>query len=291
MALLWCVRLSIPALAMLTLLGSVTRAFGEDPELVLKWRVNDIEPLYIYVTGELNPNGSYHFGGELVDPEGNWELSWNFNADLNPFEQLLISGPITVQNLSTESTDFTLTATFPVCPPSPNENLMGGIAVIGMTSNPGGGSVTCPKGDSIWTLRVDGEPVQQMFYGPYDMTAGGASNFAVSSNFGIPIPSAPAPPVLGALAIRYRFQLTDGDVCAINSSVTITDDPSLPGQAIDPECPTDLNGDGVTGADDLALLFGEWGASGGCLVADVDGDGEITGGDLVALLSVWGVCS
>ena len=102
--------------------------------------------------------------------------------------------------------------------------------------------------------------------------------------------SAPAPPILGAAALRYRFALTSGDICAINSSVTIADDPALPGQPIDPSCPADLDGDGDSDAADLALLFGQWGASGGCLAADIDGDGIIDGNDLVTMLSLWGLC-
>jgi hypothetical protein len=258
--------------------------------VVLEWQVNENEALLIDVPGELNADGTYDFVGELVDPAGGWTLSWEYGADLDPFDQVLIGGPITVHNLSDEAISFTLKATFPVCPPTSGANLMGGVAIVGMTSNPGGGSVTCPENDSLWSLQFDGTAVQQLFYGPYDMTAGGASNFAVSSNFGAPIPSAPAPPIYGSAALRYHFELTSGDICAINSSVTVADDPSLPDKGIDPDCPTDLDGDGQTSAADLAILFGQWGASGGCLAADVDGDGQISNGDLVALLSLWGLC-
>lgn len=47
----------------------------------------------------------------------------------------------------------------------------------------------------------------------------------------------------------------------------------------------DLNGDGVVGAADLAMLLGAWGTRGNA--ADFDGDGSTGATDLARLLSVW----
>jgi hypothetical protein len=47
----------------------------------------------------------------------------------------------------------------------------------------------------------------------------------------------------------------------------------------------DLNGDGVVGAADLAILLSQWGGSGS---GDLNGDGIVGGPDMAALLSVWG---
>ena len=49
--------------------------------------------------------------------------------------------------------------------------------------------------------------------------------------------------------------------------------------------PADLNGDGVVGAPDLAILLGNWGGSG---VGDLDGDGIVGAPDLAAVLGSWG---
>lgn len=46
----------------------------------------------------------------------------------------------------------------------------------------------------------------------------------------------------------------------------------------------DLNGDGIVGGADLAILLGSWGGRG---VADLDGDGVVGGGDLAILLGAW----
>lgn len=55
--------------------------------------------------------------------------------------------------------------------------------------------------------------------------------------------------------------------------------------------PADLDGDGVVGSGDLAILLGSWGP---CLpapakcIADLDGDGTVGSADLAILLGSWG---
>ncbi len=58
-------------------------------------------------------------------------------------------------------------------------------------------------------------------------------------------------------------------------------------------CPTDVDGDGMTGAFDLAVLLGSWGpcAPGdACESLDANGDGMIDAFDLAVLLGSWGPC-
>ncbi|MCA9291535.1 MAG: VCBS repeat-containing protein [Phycisphaerales bacterium] len=50
--------------------------------------------------------------------------------------------------------------------------------------------------------------------------------------------------------------------------------------------PADLDGDGVVGPADLAVLLAEWGPCGAC-AADLDGDGVVGPADLGALLANW----
>jgi len=50
--------------------------------------------------------------------------------------------------------------------------------------------------------------------------------------------------------------------------------------------PADLDGDGVVGAQDLAILLGAWGQGAG--PADLDGDGQVSAADLAILLDNWG---
>ncbi len=51
--------------------------------------------------------------------------------------------------------------------------------------------------------------------------------------------------------------------------------------------PGDLDGDGVVGPADLAILLGQWGPCPGC-IADLDGDGAVGAADLAILLGAWG---
>ncbi|MCH8965677.1 MAG: hypothetical protein IIB58_11990, partial [Planctomycetes bacterium] len=59
------------------------------------------------------------------------------------------------------------------------------------------------------------------------------------------------------------------------------------------DCSTDVDGDGNTGAFDLAVLLGSWGpcAPGdSCACLDADGDMIIGAFDLALLLGEWGPC-
>jgi hypothetical protein len=55
-----------------------------------------------------------------------------------------------------------------------------------------------------------------------------------------------------------------------------------------PECPADLDGNGLVDGGDLGLLLSGWGAPG---AADIDGSGAVDGSDLGIMLSAWGPCS
>ena len=54
-------------------------------------------------------------------------------------------------------------------------------------------------------------------------------------------------------------------------------------------CPWDLNGDGVVGPFDLAVVLGNWGPCKGC-PADLDGNSQVGPFDLALLLGNWGPC-
>ena len=58
-------------------------------------------------------------------------------------------------------------------------------------------------------------------------------------------------------------------------------------QGPEPECPADLNGDGVVNAADIGLLLAGWGGPGS---TDLNDDGITNAADLGLLLSLWGNC-
>lgn len=61
---------------------------------------------------------------------------------------------------------------------------------------------------------------------------------------------------------------------------------------VEPGCPADLNGDGLTNGADLGLLLGKWGPcpEGEPCSEDLNDDGVVNGADLGLLLGSWGSC-
>ncbi len=56
------------------------------------------------------------------------------------------------------------------------------------------------------------------------------------------------------------------------------------------ECLGDLDGDGVVGAPDIAILLQQWGATESGSSADLNADGAVNGDDFSILFSLWGPC-
>jgi hypothetical protein len=89
----------------------------------------------------------------------------------------------------------------------------------------------------------------------------------------------------------YELWLLDG---AGGAEVLALDDPLTQTSGADPggtaSCAADLNGDGVVGMPDLALLRGCFGsdAQGGCSGADLNGDGAVGIADFQAFRSFFG---
>lgn len=54
-----------------------------------------------------------------------------------------------------------------------------------------------------------------------------------------------------------------------------------------PQCPEDLNHDGIVDGADLGIVLGGWNGNG---AGDIDGNGIVDGGDLGLVLGAWGDC-
>jgi hypothetical protein len=55
-------------------------------------------------------------------------------------------------------------------------------------------------------------------------------------------------------------------------------------------CPSDIDGDAIVGAPDLAIVLGAWGPAGPSEAADIDASGEVDATDLALVLGSWGTC-
>ena len=58
-----------------------------------------------------------------------------------------------------------------------------------------------------------------------------------------------------------------------------------------PSCPSDLDGNGVVGGADLAIVLGAWGPGCGGCASDLNADGTVDAADLAILLGAWGDCA
>ncbi len=88
----------------------------------------------------------------------------------------------------------------------------------------------------------------------------------------------------GGKGVTYPVYFTKEDALAVLLGQT----PSLELEVnILPASGADLDGNGVVGSGDLAILLAAWGPCAGC-AADLDGDGVVGPSDLAILLAAWG---
>ncbi|MGA1224526.1 MAG: hypothetical protein ACO31E_08170 [Phycisphaerales bacterium] len=130
-----------------------------------------------------------------------------------------------------------------------------------------------PYDGTDWTVTTSGGVIR--WTGPDFATKpnGNALRFSTIYNFWF---DSNVPPTAGNATLGLFKPGKSGDA---NSIAIATEVPSSAGD------PADLNGDGAVGADDLAILLGNWGGSG---TGDIDGDGVVGPADLALLLGSWG---
>ncbi|MCB9839199.1 MAG: hypothetical protein H6813_07670 [Phycisphaeraceae bacterium] len=97
--------------------------------------------------------------------------------------------------------------------------------------------------------------------------------------------STPLPMNLGAGSYTLTVAI-DGGVSGIEAQVDVDDLMIITPSIGCEECPTDLNGDGVTDTADLGLLLAAFGSMGA--QADINGDGIVDTADLGILLGAFG---
>ena len=103
------------------------------------------------------------------------------------------------------------------------------------------------------------------------------------------IPPQPAP----ALLLTLHFEIV-GEVISFDEVVFANEQAnkiivnSTDTIIISPNCPADINGDGVVDVVDLLEVVGSWGESG--VPSDINGDGVVNVSDLLAVVDAWGSC-
>ena len=126
------------------------------------------------------------------------------------------------------------------------------------------------------------------FYCLRSVTQQGTGPASEVVNAGTTTPcSNPAGAGFANYSLPANFQVCDGDSPASKLYSAALHILGNPEPAEKNPCPTDLDGNGVTDAADLAALLGGWGQSG---ATDLDGNGSTDAADLAALLGSWGAC-
>lgn len=190
--------------------------------LQITMSVDGGDPINVDPGGISLGGGLFHYEGSLLST-GQWNLSWNLNADTDPF----INGNIAVANFGAATQVFDLVVSVPVLPTGPGL-VMGGSAALGLTANPGGGTVTPVAGIPGWAALINGAVVQTMYATPASgLTLGGLGSTGSSQTFGTPIPSAPGPIGITAtsIGIHLHFSLTPGDQFSMTSVFVIIPGP------------------------------------------------------------------
>ncbi len=143
---------------------------------------------------------------------------------------------------------------------------------VGFAGIVGDGALLFEAGNTPSTLDVDGTAT---LTGTFVLTVADGFTPATDQSF----VALRADAIVGDFA-SYDFPGDDWTASIVGNEIIAT----FTGVATDPE---DLDGDGVVGAGDLAILLASWGSCGGC-AADLTGDGVVSALDLATLLAAWG---
>jgi hypothetical protein len=175
-----------------------------------------VDPGGTFVSGSL-----FNYAGSLLDESG-WSLSWNLNADADPF----INGNLAIENLTLNTLEFDILVLLPTGPIGPS-TLIGGSAAFGLTTNSDGGTLSTAGGPA-WEAMIDNAVVASLFPHPTSSTLPGLGSVGFSGSFGTPIPSMAGPAVLAGIGIHLHFTLTPGDQASVTSVFVVN---QVPGPA------------------------------------------------------------
>ncbi|HMN94897.1 MAG TPA: hypothetical protein PKC43_00835 [Phycisphaerales bacterium] len=250
-------------------------SFGDGPEVLTA------------ITGNPTPSGNLSF--VKVINLGEYKITFNYAADVNPEGNALINGNTTVDNYSAAPISVTTSFNVPICPTLLGSSNIGGLCTVKLVANANGGAITC-GGDQEYLVAgmIDGQPAYTVFHCPFIMGKTGAGSTTTNAMFGTPIPSLEGPTVVKSIGQRNNFTLSDGDK-AVFTLMFATN-----GNIFNPltnPCPGDVNHDGVVNKDDLIEVLAAFGAPAACGdYVDTDGNGFVDSVDLAAIIGNWGPC-
>lgn len=277
------------AIATLAVAGT---SFAAPPAADVYFSIAHGEEKHDDIAGTTASNGNQVYMASYAALDGQWLITYNVTVDYTTNPQTSASGIVTVENKSNaETLAFRVGLGVPICPMIEGGSLVGGSALLTLTTN-GPGTVSCDKfGEPIFHATEDGHSVGSIFYCPTTLTSTGSSTISYSGTFGLPGPSLPGLEIAGAIGMEEIFVLTPNDKLTMQFTLYFKDADGVPPPNA---CQMDVDGDGTVGPADLAAVFANWGETDFCpamLEADFNGDGLVDAIDLLILLNAWGDCN
>ena len=282
---------SISTLTTLASLVFASSAVAAPPLAELFFAVNHGDTKTDIVAGTTAQNGNQVYAATYNALDGEWQITYFLSVDHTTNPQASLTGTITVENKSNRETlAFEVGASIPICPAIEGESLIGGSALLTLTTV-GPGTLSCDKdGEPILDCLGDQHAIESLLYCPTTLTSTGSSMISYAGTFGLPGPSQEGPTLIGEIGMREHFSITPKDKLVMQVTFFFKD---ADGATPPAPCPGDIDGDGIVGQADLAYIFADWGAEPFCpsaIAGDLDGDGQVGPIDLLLLLTSWGDC-
>lgn len=214
----------VAALAVATIAFATTTAnAGAGVEFALS--IDGGNPFVFNPQGTPLGGGNFNYQGELNDV--GYSLGWDLNAGTDPY----VSGNIVIVNTGFAPTTFSLTILLPVNAAIPS-TLIGGSVAGGLTTDQAGGFLS-DAGKPVWNAIIDNTVVASMLNNPFNVSLAGAGSVGIGpEQFGVPIPSFPAPGVNTNIGINLTFTLSAGDQASFTSVFVVKPIPAPAGLAL-----------------------------------------------------------
>lgn len=196
---------------------------GQQPDFQL--RVNQHghgPPEHIHPPGhQIAPGLSrFHFQGNR-SRANRWLVEWDLQVDPDP----LVTGIITVTNLSPAAQTFTLSSILPIGAPITGGTLTGGSISGTLVDTGGGAELSSPPGGSppsLYTALIDDVEFQTLLDAPQSITAPAFETTTFGpETFGGPVPSLLGPDANDTISIDYNFRLSGGDAVSLTGTFVV----------------------------------------------------------------------